>query len=110
MTTSTGDGQSHFWPSHPFGRWSVGSAVLFMVGCFGLMLATALGQTGGETFSDNWWLAGPAFVAGASALSALVSGVIAMIREHERSISLVLSTLIGLFVTVFVGGELLFPH
>jgi hypothetical protein len=81
-----------------------------MVGCFGLMLATILGQTGGETFSDNWWLAGPAFVAGASALSALVSGVIAMVREHERSISLILSTLIGLFVTVFVGGELLFPH
>ena len=55
MTTSTHNGHSRFWPTEPFGRWSVGSVVLFGLGGFGLTPATALGQTGGETFSDNWW-------------------------------------------------------
>ena len=112
MTTGTGDRHWHFrfWPIERFGRWSVGSAVAFVVGFTGLMLAAASGQEKGETFSDNWWLTGPALLLFVGAFSALVSGVVAMIREHDRSIGVILSTLVGLLVAFFVTGEFLVPH
>ncbi|MEX1124086.1 MAG: hypothetical protein WD895_03620 [Acidimicrobiia bacterium] len=110
MTTSTGDGHIHFFLTKPFGRWSVTSVVVFGVGLLAMQFAVALGKEGGETFFDNWWLSGPAFVAGAAAFSALVSGVVAMIREHDRSIGVILSTLLGLLVAFFITGEILAAH
>ena len=107
MTTSVGDGHFHihFWPTERFGRWSVGSGVAFGVGQISYWLAVLSGQDRGEfasTFFDNWWLAGPALLMVVGGLSALVSGVLAMIREHDRSIGVILSTLVGLLVVLFL--------
>ena len=106
MTTSTGYGRFHihFWPTERFGRWSVGSGVAFGLGQIAYWLAVVSGQDRGEfdTFFDNWWLAGPALLMVAGGLSALVSGVVAMIREHDRSIGVFLSTLVGLLVALFL--------
>jgi len=111
MTTSTGDRHFHihFWPTERFGRWSVASAGVFGVGLITLWLVTLSGQDRGEfdTFFDNWWLAGPALFAVVGGLSALVSGVLAMIREHDRSIGVILSTLVGLLVGIVITGELI---
>ncbi|HLF61351.1 MAG TPA: hypothetical protein VI980_09255 [Acidimicrobiia bacterium] len=112
MTTSTGHGHwhLHFWPKGRFGRWSVFSALAFLVGVLGLALAIASGEERGETLTDNWWLSGPALLGAAGAFSALVTGVVAMIHEHDRSIAVILSTLIGLLVASFVTGEIAVPH
>ncbi|MEX1124487.1 MAG: hypothetical protein WEE53_02360 [Acidimicrobiia bacterium] len=111
MTTSTGDGHFHihFWPTKPFGRWSVGFAVAFGVGLIAEWLAVLSGQDRSEfgTFFDNWWLAGPALFAVLGGFSALVSGVVAMIREHDRSIGVILSILVGLLVALVITGEFL---
>ena len=106
MTASTGDRHFHvhFWPTRPYGRWSVGSAAAFGVGLIAEWLVVLSGQDRGEfdTFFDNWWLAGPALLAVVGGLSALVSGVLAMIREHDWSIGVILSTLVGLLVALFL--------
>lgn len=96
-------------PSTKAGRWSLLLLLVFAAGLTGLFTAIALGQRGGDTFSDNWWLAGPGLSAAASGIGAFVAGVLAFLRG-ERALSVVGSTLVGLFVTFFVSAELLFPH
>jgi hypothetical protein len=111
MTTHSGVGhfRVHFWPTRPFGRWSIGSAAILILGQVAFWLAVLAGQDRGEaesSFFDNWWLAAPALVMVAGGLSALVSGVLAMIREHDRSIGVILSTVLGLLLALFlVFGE-----
>jgi len=82
----------------------------FIAGLAGLMLAISAGQKGGDTFTDNWLLAGPGLVAAASGVGAFVTGLIAMIHEGERSPAVMLASLVGLLVTLFVVLEIAFPH
>jgi hypothetical protein len=107
MTTRTGDPNLHLtvWPVGRFGRWSVASAGTVIAGQIGFWLATLAGEerTSTEGFFDNWWLAAPALLMVAGGVSALVSGVVAMIREHDRSIWVVLSTVLGLLVALFLA-------
>ena len=106
MTAKTGGRhfRIHFWPTRPYGRWSVGSAVSLVLGQIVYWLAVLSGQDRGvdDTFFDNWWLAGPALFMVVGGLSALVSGVSAIIRERDRSVGVMLSTLIGLLVAFFL--------
>ncbi len=103
---TTGDPHFHmrFWPTQRFGRWAVGSAAAFVAGQVAEVLAVASGQDRGVTGTifGNWWLAGPALVSVVGGLSALVSGIVALIREHDRSIAVALSTLVGLLVALFL--------
>ena len=62
------DTETRFWPTSRAGRLSVGALATFALGLAGLFTAAALGKEGGETFSDNWWLAGPALAASLAAL------------------------------------------
>lgn len=97
-------------PGTPMGQWSVGLLLAFVAGLGGLMLAIAAGQKGGDTFSDNWWLAGPGLTAAASGIAALATGLVALVRERDRAASVLLATLVGLLVTLFVAAEIVFPH
>lgn len=45
-----------------------------------------------------------------SGIAAFISGMIAIIREKERSAFVIVAVLIGLAVIFFLSGELLFPH
>ena len=81
----------------------------FAAALTGLFTAIVLGQRGGDTFSDNWWLAGPGITAAFSGIGAFIAGMFAFLKG-ERAILVVGSTLVGLFVTFFVSAELLFPH
>ena len=107
MTTRTGDPNVHLtvWPTRSFGRWSVGSAGALIAGQIAFWLATLAGQerTNAEGFFDNWWLAAPALLMVVGGVSALVSGVVAVIREHDRSIGVILSTVLGLLVALFLA-------
>jgi len=45
-----------------------------------------------------------------SGMSALVIGIIGIIKSRERSILVFMATAMGLFVLIFSLGEILFPH
>ena len=98
------------WPTSHAGRWSVGALTTFALGLAGLFTAAALGQEGGETFSDNWWLAGPGLVAAVSALVGFVTTIIALARWRERSISVIVALAVSSMAIIFVLGEIIVPH
>ena len=98
-------------PKTKLGKWSVGFVIAFF-----LLLATVmfvvsvLGQEGGKTFFDNLWISIPMLGAGAAAIAAFIVGIIAIIKNKERSILVIIAALIGLLVSWFVVGEIVAPH
>ncbi len=106
MPTAT---RTRFWPTSGAGRWSVGAVSTFALGLAGLLTAAALGQEGGETFSDNWWLAGPGAVAAVSAFVAFGSSIRALVRR-DRAVSVVVALVVSSFAVFFMLGEVIFPH
>lgn len=97
-------------PSTPVGWVSFGLAVGFFV-CFGLFqVAAAFGQTGGDTFGSNLWLAVPIMAAGASAIGGAVAASIAIVMQRERSFLVLGPLLLGLLVVTFLVLELTNPH
>jgi hypothetical protein len=46
----------------------------------------------------------------AAGLMALVTGVVAIAKEHERTVFVYLSTLLGALLVIFLLGEIFFPH
>ncbi len=105
MTGNVGDGHVRFWPARPYGRWSLASAVAAVAGQVGYWVAVQAGQDRhvGDSFFDNWLLAGPALLLVVGGLLALMNGVMAMVRESDRSVAVILSTLIGLLVALFLA-------
>ena len=99
-----------FWPTSHAGRWSVGALGTFALGLAGLFMVAALGQEGGETFSDNWWLAGPGLVAAVASLVAFVSSITALTRWRERSISVIVALAVSAMAIIFMLGEVIVPH
>ena len=104
------DTETRFWPTSRAGRLSVGALATFALGLAGLFTAAALGKEGGETFSDNWWLAGPGLVAAAAAIVAFGTSIIALTRWRERSISVIVSLAVSSMAVAFMLGEVIFPH
>jgi len=97
-------------PKTILGRWSVGLIVLFLLLLVLFHILVASGQRGGETFFSNPYLAFTGIFIAMSGISSFFTGIFSIIRNKERSILVFLSTLIGLFVLLFVFGEILFPH
>jgi hypothetical protein len=97
-------------PESVAGRWALGLWIL-SVGSFAVMTAAvAAGQRGGDAFSDNWLLAAPALLAGFSSVAGACLGAYAILRHHEHSALVYLSTAMGLLVVTFVVGELFATH
>lgn len=97
-------------PKSALGKWSVGFILAFIISLAVLMIMAASGQTGGDTLTSNLKLAIPGLLAGFCALSSLVTGAIAIVRSKERSTIVLVATIIGLLVFIFLLGEFLFPH
>lgn len=97
-------------PASGHGNWSVGLLVTFIAGFAALVVAIAAGEKGGDTFTDNWWLAGPGLAAAASGIGAFVIGLIALIRDRERSLAVMVATVVGALVTLSIALEIAFPH
>lgn len=70
----------------------------------------AAGQRGGDGFFDNLWLTVPVLAAFAAAVAGFVLGVVAIVRRAERSVGVIVATLVGLLVTAFGVLEIAFPH
>jgi len=97
-------------PKSTMGKWSTGLIIAFLLFLAVFLILVASGQRGGDTFFSNLALTIPMLLAGVSSVSALVTGIIGIVKSRERSVLVFLATAIGLFVLVFSLGEVLFPH
>lgn len=97
-------------PKTLLGKWSMKLLFGFFVffGFFWLMILA--GQRGGMGFFSNLYLAIPALLTAVSGVGAFLTGIVSIIKFKERSVFVFISTLIGVLVTLFVTGEVLFPH
>ena len=92
------------------GRWSLISFAAFGTFLTFFVLAVRSGQRGGDEFFDNLWLTVPFLAAYAAAVAGFVLGVVAIVGRGERSVSVVVVSVVGLLVTAFGVLEVLFPH
>ena len=104
-------------PKSNLGKWSVVLApAMFVLFVVGTSLTNSLYEgvpAGGTIFADI--LSRPvlalSMLAGFGAgISALVTGLISIIKKKERSVLVYLSTLIGVGITLFLIAEFIFPH
>lgn len=84
----------NFIPKTILGKWSVGLIIF-------LLLVLVMPQIRLPAF-------GP--LAAVCGVVSFFTGMIAVIRQKERSISVIISTVIGFLATLFVIAEILFPH
>jgi len=92
------------------GKWSTGLIIAFFLFVAVFLILVASGQRGGDTFFSNLALAIPGLLAGVSAVSAFLTGIIGIVGSRERSIVVFLATAIGLFLLILIIGEIVFPH
>ena len=95
------------WPESRIGRRAVTFAGLSVTGIVLLVLSFALDIVQpADSYTDSW----PQLVWGAGiwlcALAALVSGLVAIVRHHERSWIVVLATCLGLLPVVLLLSEI----
>jgi hypothetical protein len=96
-------------PSTVFGKWAGWLLALFVALLsvfFGLVEA---GQRGGETLFSNLALAIPMLGAATSAIVGGVLGTYAL-KQHDRSLVVIVTVLVGAFVLLWTATEILFPH
>ena len=98
------------WPGTRTGWWSLGLMLGFFLFLCLMQALVASGQRGGDTFFDNPWLSLPALAGALSALAAGLLAALAIIRRGERSLFSFLVLLLGLFVLLFLVGEIAVPH
>ncbi len=97
-------------PKTTMGKRSTGLIIAFFLFFAVFLILVASGQRGGDTFFSNLALTIPMLLAVVSSVSALVTGIIGIVKNRERSVLVFLATVIGLFVVMFSLGEILFPH
>ena len=102
--------KAHFKPVTKPGKWSAWLIVAFGVfmGIFQALVAS--GQRGGETFFSNPLLSAAILPAGAAGIAAFITGVVSIIRDKERTVSVYIAVTIGLGVVVFALCEVIYPH
>jgi hypothetical protein len=103
-------------PKTKLGRWSIGLILaMFILFIIGLSLPNILYESApsSNTFLDdivNRPLLALSMLAGVSAgISALITGLVALLKRKERAILVYGSTLVGGAVTLFVISMFLFP-
>ena len=94
------------WPESRVGRRAVMLAGWSLAGVVLLVLSFALGVEPADSYTDSW----PQLVWGvgiwACAVAAFVSGLMAIIRHHDRSWMVVLATALGLLPVVLLLSEI----
>ncbi len=92
-------------PTSKLGKWSVGLNAFFLIAvAASVFLVEALKVL---NFDDRWWDATVAISFPASII-ALIIGIIAVIKDKERSVLVYLSILIGLCLVLFILFHSLF--
>ena len=91
--------------------WScLASFAVGVLGFIAMVVSVGSGQEGGETFTDNWWISGPALVAACGVVGAFATGLFAIVGKRERAVPVFLATAIGAIVTLFLIAEIVTPH
>ena len=95
------------WPESRVGRRSIGFAVLSLAGIVLLVISFVLGiAEPADSYTDSW----PQLVWGAGiwgcAVTAFVTGVLAIVRHHERSWMVMLATALGLLPVALLISEI----
>jgi len=104
-------------PKTKLGRWSLGlAAAMLALLLIGMSFTNLLYESvpSGNTILEDITLR-PALaltmLAGMfSGVSAFIIGLIAIIKQKERALLVYVSTSVGAFLTIFLLGELIFPH
>ena len=106
-----------FMPQSRLGKWALGliiaMPVLFVIGgslANSLYKPVPAGDTILEDIIGRPALALTMLIGIASGILALITGLIAIIRQKERAIPVYLATIIGALLVFFLIGEFLFPH
>jgi len=104
-------------PKTNLGKWSIGLILAMFVLIFiGSSLTDSLYESvpaGGTILKDiisRPALAISMLVGFGAGISALVTGLISIIKQKERALLVYLSTLVGAGLTLFLIAEFLFPH
>jgi hypothetical protein len=104
-------------PVTRFGKWSLGLAlampVLFLMGMASMSILYPSVPAGNSIVGDL--AARPALALSmllgmAAGVLAFAAGLLAVVREKERSLWVYLSTAIGALLLVFLLGEFISPH
>ena len=98
-----------FLPQKTLGKWTVGLIICFFVGLVIFYLFILSGERGGATFFSNLKLTIPILSGAICAMAAFFVGLVAIIKQKERSILTFLSMLIGLLVFLWSFAEIAFP-
>jgi hypothetical protein len=106
--------KSSLLPTTTLGKWSIGLVIAAFILFIVFIIEVAAGMRGGDTLDftnpSDLLPAIPIMLAGLSFISAMVTGIIAIVKSKERSFLVFLATAIGFFVLLFLLGEFLFPH
>ena len=104
-------------PKTNLGKWSVGLIlVMFVLLFIGSSLTDSLYESvpaGDTLFADiigRPALALSMLVGFGAGISALVTGLISILKKKERALLVYVSTLVGAALTLFLIAEFLFPH
>ena len=100
----------HFKPTTQLGKRSVWLLVAVAVSFAAFRIMVLSGQRGGDTFFSNPFLTIPIFLAAISGIAAFITGLISIIREKERAISVYLAVAVGLIILVVVLAQIISPH
>jgi len=92
-------------PQTKLGRWSVWLNAFFLITiAISVILVNVLGIL---SYDDHWWDATVPILALAT-ITAFILGIIAIIKNKERSVFVYLSVIIGLLVILFIPLHSLF--
>ena len=95
------------WPASSVGRRAITFAGLSVAGVVLLVLSFALGIVEpAQSYTDSWAQLVWGLGIWACGVSAVVSGLIAIIRHHERSWMVVLATALGLLPLALLLSEI----
>ena len=102
--------KSTLLPTTTLGKWSTGLIIAFFVSALVFVILVASGQRGDDTLFQFTALTIPGLLAGVFVLSAMVTGIIGIVKSRERSLLVFLATAIGLLLLLLVVGEFVAPH
>jgi hypothetical protein len=100
----------HFLPKTHLGKLSLKLIISFFIFMGIFFLFINMGERGGKTFFSNLKLTIPFLIANISAIISFFTGTISITKKKEKSILVILSTILGFLILLWFGAEFLFPH
>lgn len=101
---------THFMPTTKTGKWSIGLFFVFILCLVVFLILVAASYRGDDSFFSFSPLTIPALLGFSGAISGFVTGLISIIKSKERSVMIIVATMIEFFLLFLVVGEVAYPH